>query len=307
MEKIIDWIYKMKTNEAVNLIDDIIQIHEEEMRTRSSGNLIIDKGLIEIRDEGKGILIIGDIHGDLDTLTEILRREKVLEKLENKKLYTVFLGDYIDRGLKSFETLMLALKIKKKYQSFIILLRGNHEGPNDLIAYPHTLPYELHQKFGEKSSLIYLKIRQLFNTMPHITKTKQGIIMLHGGVPTEAENIDEIASARELHPQKTHLTEILWNDPDESGVQGAYPSPRGAGKIFGIDCTLRFLEIMRAKKIIRGHEAALKGYKISHNGKIVTLFSRIGSPYWNRSAAYIYCSLDTPPERITQSIRAISQ
>ncbi|MCS7364249.1 MAG: serine/threonine protein phosphatase [archaeon GB-1867-035] len=305
MEKILNWISKTKTGEIIDFIDDIIKIHEEEITTESSGNLIINKGLIEIQDKEKEIIVIGDIHGDLDTLIEIMKREAIIDKLENKKVYVVFLGDYIDRGVKSFETLMLALKLKEKYSDHIILLRGNHEGPNDLIAHPHTLPYELYHKFEDEATLIYLKFRQLFNVMPHTAKTKQGIIMLHGGVPTEAKSINDVALARELHPQKPHLTEILWNDPDESGIQGAYPSPRGAGKIFGIDCTLKFLEIMKGEIILRGHEATLKGYKISHNGKIITLFSRIGPPYWNKSAAYIYCHLDTPPEKIINAIRII--
>lgn len=306
MKKIIDWIAEIKIEETINFIDNIIQIHEEEVKEKSSGNLFINNGLTEIQDENKEVIVIGDIHGDLDTLTKIISQELVIEKLEDRRLYAIFLGDYIDRGMKSFETLMLALKLKERYPSQVILLRGNHEGPNDLIAHPHTLPYELYQRFGRESTLVYLKIRQLFNIMPHTAMTKQGVIMLHGGVPTEVETISEVALARKLHPQKPHLTEILWNDPGENGMRGTYPSPRGAGKIFGIDCTLKFLEIMKGKIILRGHEATLKGFKINHKGKIITLFSRLGPPYWNINAAYLHFSLQTPPKKIIETIKLIS-
>jgi len=66
--------------------------------------------------------LIGDIHGHLS-------------KLENLILYIksditpddliIFLGDYIDRGPKSFEVIEFLLKLKSDYN--IVCLMGNHE------------------------------------------------------------------------------------------------------------------------------------------------------------------------------------
>ena len=37
----------------------------------------------------------------------------------------------------------------------------------------------------------------------------------------------------------------------------------------------------------RGHEPVGEGFKINHDGKVLTLFSRKGPPYFNKHAAYL--------------------
>ncbi|RLE51675.1 MAG: serine/threonine protein phosphatase [Candidatus Methanomethylicota archaeon] len=306
LKEALKYIFGIKSSEVIELVRCTVELLEDERRRGSIGKLTIKSGSVEIHDSSGDLLVIGDIHGDLETLLKILEKEDVFTKLQANEMYVVFLGDYIDRGNQSVEVMTLALEMKLSYPDRVILLRGNHEGPDDLIAHPHTFPYELNSKFGSEAALIYLLFRRLFNVMPHMALTASGIVMLHGGVPTEAENIEEIAKADQLHPEKPHLMEILWNDPDETGIQGAYPSPRGAGKIFGENCTVKFLKIVGGKIILRGHEATLEGYKVSHGGKIITLFSRIGPPYWNDQAAYILHPLNRRAEDAVKSIKTIT-
>ena len=87
------------------------------------------------------------------------------------------------------------------------------------------------------------------------------------------------------------LEDLLWSDPTEDNAE-VEASPRGAGKLFGRSVTTQVLTRLQAKILIRGHEASDSGYKINHNGKVLTLFSRKGSPYFNGFGAYLQLPLE---------------
>lgn len=246
--------------------------------------------MVKISPEGEAI-VVGDIHGDLESLAEILKGCDFLNRAgKNENIILVFLGDYGDRGAYSSEVYHVVLNLKKAFPGKVVLMRGNHEGPEDLLAYPHDLPAQLHDRFGEQWRSAYTELRELFNHLYNAVLVENRCVMLHGGVPSQAKSMDDLAYAHIKHPHTSHLEEILWSDPKED-MNGIYPSPRGAGKLFGEDITAKFLEKFRVKVLIRGHEPTEEGFKINHNGKILTLFSRRGAPYFNNHAAYLQFDL----------------
>jgi len=280
----------LKTNlrEFVQLTDNSIELLRKEEGHVGSLNII--GRLVEAQPKGEAT-VIGDIHGDLETLAQILQGSRFIEKMhEEKRPLLIFLGDYGDRGIYSPEVYYVVLKLKETYPEHVVLMRGNHEGPEDILASPHDLPKHLHRKFGEDWFKAYEKLRQLFDQLYNAVLVNEQYIMLHGGIPSQAKSIEDLAYAHKKHPNETHLEEILWNDPEE-GISGTYPSPRGAGKLFGKDVTAKFLKMLNVKVLIRGHEPSEEGYKINHGGKILTLFSRKGEPYFNTQAAYLQLDL----------------
>jgi serine/threonine protein phosphatase 1 len=68
------------------------------------------------------IFVIGDIHGYLNKLTELM--SKIHPDPQKDQL--VFLGDYIDRGPQSKEVVDYVLKVKERFPRTIFLM-GNHE------------------------------------------------------------------------------------------------------------------------------------------------------------------------------------
>ena len=69
---------------------------------------------------------IGDIHGCLNQLTSLHKKILTNDKFKVKEDLLIYLGDYIDRGLKSKQVIDQIIKIKNEKIKTIHLM-GNHE------------------------------------------------------------------------------------------------------------------------------------------------------------------------------------
>ncbi len=242
--------------------------------------------LAQIEPSGKAI-VLSDLHGDLESLLHIMKDSQFTEDAtKREETILIFLGDYGDRGKYSVEVYYTVLKLKLLFPENVILMRGNHEGPEDLSVSPYDLPAQFHARFGGEWEKPHLKIKGLFSFLYNAVLIKGQFLILHGGPPCQAKTIDDLAHAHTRHPQERLLEEMLWNDPIEA-IEGVCESPRGAGRLFGERVTREALKRFKANTLIRGHEPCQKGFKINHHGKALTIFSRKGSPYLNSQGAYL--------------------
>jgi len=265
------------------------------------GNFNILGRLIELKPQGEA-LVVGDLHGDLESLIDVLKGSNFTQKMsQNRDAVLIFLGDYGDRGEYSTEVYYTVLKLKLLFPEQVVLMRGNHEGPEDLMASPHDLPMEFQTKFGEKWTSAYAKIRELFSCLYNAVLVKERYLMIHGGLPPQAETIEDLAYAHATHPQQRFLEDMLWSDPSEQ-VKELCASPRGAGKLFGERITVEVLRRFDVKILIRGHEPCEDGFRIDHSGKVLTLFSRKGAPYFNTHGAYLDVDLSQKFENAEQLV-----
>lgn len=67
------------------------------------------------------------------------------------------------------------------------------------------------------------------------------------------------------------MCDLLWSDPDD--ITGWGLSPRGAGYLFGGDITQKFVQHNDLDLIARAHQLVMEGYKIVHDGALVTVWS----------------------------------
>ncbi len=299
LSQIVKEALELKSEGFTQLVEDVRQqLCKENGRV---GNFNISGRLIKLKPLGEA-LIVGDLHGDLESLIDILRESDFLQKMsQNSTAVLIFLGDYGDRGAYSAEVYYTVLKLKLLFPEQVILMRGNHEGPEDLLASPHDLPMEFQMKFGEKWTEAYAKIRELFVHLYNAVLVEERYLMIHGGLPLQANTIEDLAYAHIQHPKQSLLEDMLWSDPNEM-IKGVCASPRGAGKLFGENVTNEVLRRFKTKILIRGHEPCEEGFKIDHNGKVLTLFSRKGPPYFNSYGAYLDVELSEKIENAEQLI-----
>ena len=284
ISQIIKEALEAQCEDFTRLVEETVQLLAKE--NGRIGNFNIIGRLAEIKPFGQAV-VVSDLHGDLESLTRILKETSFMQKTNyNKTTFLIFLGDYGDRGIYSAEVYYVVLKLKLLFPEQVILMRGNHEGPEDLLASPHDLPMQFQARFGEKWMDAYSKIRELFKHLYNAVVVEERYLTIHGGLPPQAKTLKDLAYAHIKHPKQRLLENMLWSDPTET-IKGVCESPRGAGKLFGENITNQVLRRFNVKILIRGHEPCRDGFKINHRGKILTLFSRKGPPYSNVHGAYL--------------------
>jgi serine/threonine-protein phosphatase 2A catalytic subunit len=162
----------------------------------------------------------------------------------------LFMGDYVDRGYHSVETVTLLIALKIRYPSRITILRGNHESRQ--VTQTYGFYDECLRKYG--SANVWKHLTDLFDFFPLTAVVENKFFCLHGGLSPSLDNISDIRSI-ESHIETPHegpMCDLLWSDPDERCGWGI--SPRGAGYTFGQDISEQFLHNNNLSLICRAHQ-----------------------------------------------------
>ncbi|KAH7816123.1 putative protein phosphatase [Monocercomonoides exilis] len=199
------------------------------------------------------ITICGDIHGQFYDLLQLF---KVGGPVPQQRY--IFMGDYVDRGRYSLETLTLLLCLKARYPERITLLRGNHETRQ--ISHAYGFFEDCMKRYG--NILPWTKCMDVFDCLPLAALIDETTLCVHGGLSPDIRTIDQIRLIpRRLEvPPQGSFSDLMWSDP-ESGVTAWAPSPRGAGYLFGYQVTKEFCHLNQLSLICRAHQLVFEGYK----------------------------------------------
>lgn len=210
------------------------------------------------------VTVCGDVHGQFHDLAELF---KIGGCAPDTNL--LFMGDYVDRGYYSVETVSLLVALKVRYPNRVTILRGNHESRQ--ITQVYGFYDECLRKYGSAS--VWKLFTDLFDYFPLTALIEKQIFCLHGGLSPSIDSLDHIMSLDRVQevPHEGPMCDLLWSDPDDRCGWGI--SPRGAGYTFGMDISEQFNHNNGLTLISRAHQLVMEGYNWVHEKMVVTIFS----------------------------------
>ena len=260
VDSIIEKLLSVRGNKPGKQVD----LKEEEIK------FLIDKSLPIIKEQKMlveleaPLHVCGDIHGQYYDLL------RIFEHCGYPGDYNyLFLGDYVDRGKQSLETVCLLLCYKIKFPEKVTLLRGNHE--SSVTNRIYGFYDECKRRYNVR---IWRSFTDLFNWLPVAAIIDEKILCMHGGLSPELknlQNITDISRPTDI-PDTGLLCDLLWSDPDKDCVEYD-ENDRGVSVIFGEKIVQDFNKKNDLDLIIRAHQVVDDGYEFFAQRQLITIFS----------------------------------
>nr|XP_060621263.1 serine/threonine-protein phosphatase 2A catalytic subunit alpha isoform isoform X3 [Anolis sagrei ordinatus] len=245
----------------VSKIPSLLNVDQNREKQEAKEILTKESNVQEVRCP---VTVCGDVHGQFHDLMELFR-------IGGKSPDTnyLFMGDYVDRGYYSVETVTLLVALKVRYRERITILRGNHESRQ--ITQVYGFYDECLRKYGNAN--VWKYFTDLFDYLPLTALVDGQIFCLHGGLSPSIDTLDHIRALDRLQevPHEGPMCDLLWSDPDDRGGWGI--SPRGAGYTFGQDISETFNHANGLTLVSRAHQLVMEGYNWCHDRNVVTIFS----------------------------------
>ncbi|CAA0824339.1 Serine/threonine-protein phosphatase BSL2, partial [Striga hermonthica] len=224
------------------------------------------------------IKIFGDLHGQFGDLMRLFDEYGAPSTAGDiSYIDYLFLGDYVDRGQHSLETITLLLALKVEHPHQIHLIRGNHEAADINALFGFRI--ECIERMGERDGIwAWHRINRLFNWLPLAALIEKKIICMHGGIGRSINHVEQIENIQRpiaMEAGSIVLMDLLWSDPTENdSVEGLRPNARGPGLVtFGPDRVMEFCNNNDLQLIVRAHECVMDGFERFAQGHLITLFS----------------------------------
>ena len=182
------------------------------------------------------MVIIGDLHGHIMDLFRIIKRFG----LPPRTRY-LFLGDIVDRGEFSLETIVFIYVMKVLFPNEVFIIRGNHEF-EEVCAMSGFLD-DISTTY--KSKEIFSFFIESFDVMPIAAIINNSILCVHAGIGPNLHSIDDIIEETsdsnpvlDLNNEKQNqykikrpiddfsndiIASLMWSDPTEKKQENRVP------------------------------------------------------------------------------------
>jgi hypothetical protein len=229
---VIDRSFFNKLKGAIKSLKEDREIESGEKRERQRGKVVDLRGMKRFKD--KEIIMVSDLHGNLENFKRILRDDGLEMKLEKEEAILVIVGDAIcpaeqammgHDGLpypktkipltktekidrlgemeESFKVMKRIFELKSKFPSNVYYLMGNHDNPyffktSKPISQNACFQSYLLLRCGKECRQKYIE----FLNMSPILFIADGIVVTHGG-PIKGKVL------RDLRKKGSDLVEVL--------------------------------------------------------------------------------------------------
>ena len=262
VDQIIDKLLAVRGNKPGKQVD----LGEDEIKfliDKSLQIIKVQKMLVELEAP---LHVCGDIHGQYYDLL------RIFEHCGYPGEYNyLFLGDYVDRGKQSLETVCLLLCYKIKYPEKVTLLRGNHE--SSVTNRIYGFYDECKRRYNIR---LWKSFTELFNYLPVAALIDDKILCMHGGLSPDLksiENIKDISRPTEI-PDNGLLCDLLWSDPNNDLLDEDFGNnERNISITFSKNYVKNFVEKNNLDLICRAHQVVEEGFEFFADMKLVTIFT----------------------------------
>uniref|UniRef100_A0A0R3RFW7 Serine/threonine-protein phosphatase n=1 Tax=Elaeophora elaphi TaxID=1147741 RepID=A0A0R3RFW7_9BILA len=200
-----------------------------------------------------GLVVVGDLHGDLYCLLKILLKNGFPPDTSY-----LFLGDYVDRGSYQVQLMLFIFLMKLRWPNYITTLKGNHEDYHCCMdrGFFKACWREFHD--GHRW---FTYFNHVFDHMPVCAIISNHFFACHGGISqwmtckSNLQNIPKPTYTSDMHfVEGVILADLLWADPIPQQQKWFALSRRSVGYTFSQEALAHVLDAIGAKTLIRGHE-----------------------------------------------------
>ena len=236
------------------------------------------------------LIVIGDLHGCYSCLKAALLQADFFAKVEAYQAdpsrsplpLLVFLGDYIDRGLYSYDGILrTVLRLFLAAPEHVFVLRGNPEHSmerNGRVQSPVTPAEAIDSIAPLAPRELLLAQMHLFDLLPSMLLFDR-TLFVHAGIPRDDIMTSRWKGLASLNDPEIRL-QMAWSDPSDADFVPLELQRANTRFAFGRIQFRSFLTRIGCSLMIRGHERIVEGLRYVYrdpDALLLSLFSSGGA------------------------------